>query len=90
MKSKRTKRAKIDEIMKHLFSVSKPTLVKMMNSLFNENFDFENVEIIQTNSEFGNFGLEMIRGDMFLRFRDIAGKPDARPNHFHVEFQTKE
>ena len=75
--------------MKHLFSVSKPTLVKMMNSLFHENFDPETVEIIQTNPEFEDFRLEIIRGDMFLRFREIAEKTDAKLNHFHVEFQTK-
>ena len=72
-----------------MFSVSKPTLVKMMNSLFGENFDAETVEIIQTNPEFEDFGLEIIRGDMFLRFRDIAGKAEAKSNHFHVEFQTR-
>jgi len=75
--------------MKQLFSVSKPTLIKMMNSLFKENFEPETVEIIQTNPEFGDFGLEIIRGDMFLRFREIAEKADAKPTHFHVEFQTK-
>ena len=88
-KSNRAKRAKIDEIMKHLFSVSKPTLVKMMNSLFKENFDPETVEIIQTNPEFGGFELEIIRGDMFLRFQDIAEEAEEKPNHFHIEFQTR-
>ena len=88
-KSNRAKRAKIDEIMKHLFSVSKPTLVKMMNSLFKENFEPETVEIVQTNPEFEDFELEIIRGDMFLRFREIAGKTDEKPNHFHIEFQTR-
>jgi len=61
----------------------------MMNSLFKENFDPETVEIIQTNPEFEDFELEIIRGDMFLRFRDIAGKTEEKPNHFHIEFQTK-
>jgi len=75
--------------MKHLFSVSKPTLVKMMNSLFKADFDPETVEIIQTNPEFGDFELEIIRGDMFLRFRDTAEEADAKPNHFHIEFQTR-
>ena len=88
-KGKRGKRAKIDEIMKHLFSVSKPTLVKMMNSLFGENYEPESVEIVQTNSEFEDFGLEIIRGDMFIRFRGTAEKAAAKPNHYHTEFQTR-
>jgi hypothetical protein len=75
--------------MKHLFSVSKPTLVKMMNSLFGESLAPETVEVMQTNSEFGDFGLELIRGDMFLRFRDIAEKSEQTPTHYHVEFQTR-
>ena len=85
---KRAKRAKIDEIMKHLFSVSKPTLVKMINSLFNEDFEPETVEIVQSNPEFGDFELEIIRGDMFLRFREMAEK-SGRPKYCHVEFQTR-
>ena len=72
-----------------MFSVSKATLVKMMNSLFKENFEPETVEIVQTNPEFGELELEIIRGDMFLRFRDIGAQASGKPNHFHIEFQTR-
>ena len=71
--------------MKHLFSVSKQTLVTMLNSLFNENFDPEQVEIIQTNSEFDDFNFKIIRGDLFFRITDGI---TVKPFHYHLEFQT--
>jgi hypothetical protein len=84
--SKRTKRAKLDEIMKYLFSVSKEMLVTMLNSLFHESFDPELVEIFQTNSEFENDDFKIIRGDVFFRISDKIGE---KPFHYHLEFQTK-
>ena len=83
---KERKRAKIDEIMKHLFTVSKETLVAMLNSLFDEAFKADDVEIIQTNSEFDDSGFKIIQGDIFFR---IGGKIAGKPCHFHVEFQTR-
>jgi hypothetical protein len=38
------KRAKIDEVMKQLFSVSKETLVTMLGSLFGEQFKADEVD----------------------------------------------
>jgi len=38
--------AQIDEIMKYLFSVSKETLINMLNSLFNQNFSVDNADIV--------------------------------------------
>ena len=72
--------------MKHLFSVSKPTLVTMLTSLFGEDFDPDLVEIVQTNSEFSDFNFKLIRGDVFFR---IAGRKTDKPFSYHVEFQTK-
>jgi hypothetical protein len=88
-RTKQVKRAKIDEIMKHLFSVSKDLLVTMLNSLFYENFDPEQVEVIQTNSEFGDDSFNIIRGDVFFRVTDIADKTAEKPFHYHIEFQTQ-
>jgi hypothetical protein len=84
-KTKKSDRAKIDEIMKYLFSVSKETLVTMLNSLFHENFAPEQVEIIQTNAEFDDFNFKIIRGDMFFRIDD---KITDKLYHYHLEFQT--
>ncbi|MCL1792976.1 MAG: hypothetical protein FWG34_03815 [Oscillospiraceae bacterium] len=77
---KERKRTKIDEIMKHLFTVSKETLVAMLNSLFGETFKTDDVEIIQTNSEFDDSGFKIIQGDIFFR---IGGKTAGKPCHFH-------
>jgi len=72
--------------MKHLFGVSKQTLVTMLNSLFNEDFDPEQVEIVQTNSEFDDFNFKIIRGDLFFRITDEMA---VKPFHYHLEFQTR-
>jgi len=60
--AEKRKKAKIDEIMKHLFSVSKETLVKMLNSLFGESYDPDEVEIVKTNSEFDDFNFKINSG----------------------------
>ncbi|MCL2099554.1 MAG: hypothetical protein FWH24_03850 [Oscillospiraceae bacterium] len=80
------KKTPVDEIMKYLFSVSKEMLVTMLNSLFSENFNADDVEIVQTNSEFDDADFKILRGDIFFR---IADKTTDKPFHFHMEFQTK-
>ena len=84
-KRKNAKRAKIDEIIKYMFTVSKETLVGMLNSLFKENFDPDDVEIVQTNPEFDEFDFKIIRGDIFFR---VTGKITGKTVHYHIEFQT--
>jgi len=87
--AERRKKAKIDEIMKHLFTVSKETLVTMLNSLFGVVYNPDEVEILQTNSEFDEFDFKIIRGDAFFRIlRKFGQNPDAKPFHYHIEFQT--
>jgi hypothetical protein len=84
-KRKQNRRAKLDEIMKYLFSVSKGALVKMLNSLFRENYDPDMVDIVHTNSEFEDFNLKILRGDMFFRITD---RKDGKPFHYHLEYQS--
>ncbi len=45
-------RLQLDEIMKNMFSVSNAVLIRMLNSLFEEDYDPENTEISLTNNEF--------------------------------------
>ncbi len=79
-------RVKLDQIMKNLFSVSPQILINMLNSLFQENYDPENTEIILTNNEFvlEYDDYDMIRGDVFFRLQDQQG----RPYQYHIDFQT--
>jgi len=53
IKKDNTVRAQVDEILKYLFSVSKRTLVLMLNSLFKENYDVDSVNVTLTNSDCG-------------------------------------
>jgi predicted transposase/invertase (TIGR01784 family) len=74
---------RLDEVIKSLFAVSKPTLLKMMNSLFDENFDIDSTEISFENNEFILEELDVIRGDLFLKVVETE-----KPYHYHIEFQT--
>lgn len=79
-------RVKLDQIMKNLFSVSSPVLIDMLNSLFEEDYDPENTEIVLTNNEFvlEYDDYDTIRGDVFFRLQDRQGKP----YQYHIDFQT--
>jgi hypothetical protein len=57
----------------------------MLNSLFGENYDPDMVDVVQTNSEFEDFNLKILRGDMFFRITD---RKDGKPFHYHIECQT--
>ena len=78
-------RAQVDEVMKFLFSVSKRTLVLMINNLFNEDYDPDSVNITLTNSEFVNENLDVIRGDLFFQI-DVDG--ENKSYYLHAEIQT--
>lgn len=77
-------RAPIDEIMKYLFSVSKETLLNMLNSLFNQNFNVDNADITQTNPEFVDENFDIMRGDLFYLVTD-----EGKRYHLHIELQTR-
>ena len=79
-------RLQLDEIMKNMFSLSKDVLIRMLNSLFEENYEPENTEISLTNNEFvlEYRGYDIIKGDVFLRLQQAQQKP----NHYHIDFQT--
>ena len=54
--------------MKFLFSTSNKVLVKLLNGIFNENFNVDEVELTVSNNEFVEDDLGILRGDMFLIF----------------------
>jgi hypothetical protein len=70
--------------MRLLFGMSKPVLVGMINSLFNENFDPEQVDIRKENAKFVNDTLKVLEGDLFYNLNDHTNKT----NSFHIELQT--
>lgn len=85
----------LDEVMKSLFSVSKKPLIHLINGLFNEDYNPDNVEIKPINGEFPKenfdcennmFNLSIIRGDFCI---DIVDKSNNSEYKYHVEFQTK-
>ena len=83
-------KVKLDEILKFLFNSSQPVLVKLLNSIFDENFKEDEVSVTITNSEFVEDTLEVLRGDMIFK---IFNKEDEdfekHKMNYHLEFQTK-
>ncbi len=79
-------RLQLDQIMKSMFSVSPGVMIKMLNSLFEENYPPEDTEITLTNNEFilEYKGYDIIRGDLFVKLQTGCQKP----NHYHIDFQT--
>ncbi|MGL5577352.1 MAG: hypothetical protein ACRDCW_17580 [Sarcina sp.] len=76
---------KLDQILKYLFNTSNKVLVKLLNGLFDENFDEDEVEITVSNNEYIEESLDVLRGDMFYSALDSKGKKAS----YHIEFQTK-
>ncbi|MDY4574545.1 MAG: hypothetical protein SPD90_05765 [Intestinibacter sp.] len=50
---------KLDEILKRLFTTSDKVLIKLLNAIFEENFNPDEVSVSITNSEFIDETLEM-------------------------------
>ena len=83
-------KVKLDEILKFLFNSSEKVLVKLLNSIFDENFKEDEVSVTITNSEFVEDTLEILRGDMFFKIFDKANKDfEKHKMNYHLEFQTK-
>ena len=78
-------KVKLDEVLKFLFSTSNKVLVKLLNGIFNEDFNVDEVELTVSNNEFIEDDLGILRGDMFF---DILNK-DYNKASYHIEFQTK-
>ncbi|MGL4451055.1 MAG: hypothetical protein ACRCTZ_07700 [Sarcina sp.] len=76
---------KLDEILKYLFTSSNKVLVKLLNGLFDEDFNEDEVEITVSNNEYIEESLDVLRGDMFYSVLDSKGKKAS----YHIEFQTK-
>ena len=77
-------RVKLDEVLKFLFSTSNKVLVNLLNGIFEEEFEPDEVEISVSNNEFIEDDLGILRGDLFL---DVLEKHDKVS--YHIEFQTK-
>ena len=77
-------RVKLDEVLKFLFSTSNKVLVNLLNGVFEEKFEPDEVEVSVSNNEFIEDDLSILRGDLFL---DILEKHDKVS--YHIEFQTK-
>ena len=61
-------KVKLDEILKFLFNSSEKVLVKLLNSMFDENFKEDEVSVTITNSEFVKNTLEIPGEICFSKF----------------------
>jgi len=75
---------KLDQIIKLLFNVSKPTLIHAINGLFSENYspNDADVDITKTATEFVKKNLDVIRVDLFVQ---VTAQKKSRD--YHIEFQ---
>ncbi|MGL5676446.1 MAG: hypothetical protein ACRDDX_08525 [Cellulosilyticaceae bacterium] len=78
-------KVKLDEVLKFLFSTSNQVLVKLLNGIFEEDFEIGEVELAVSNNEFVEDGLGILRGDIFF---DLLSR-DVNKVSYHIEFQTK-
>ena len=78
-------KVKLDEILKFLFSTSKKVLVNLLNGIFQENFNADEVNLSVSNNEFIMDTFDTLRGDVFF---DILNN-QSRKISYHLEFQTR-
>lgn len=78
---------KLDQVLKFLFSTSNQVLVKLLNGVFEEDFDVAEVELSVSNNEFVEDDLGILRGDIF--FEMLNENSDNSKINYHIEFQTK-
>ncbi len=74
---------KLDQMMKVLFKLSKKVMVNLLNALFNEDYDCNEVSIEYSNSEFVDDDFDRICGDIFITVRT-----KNKSFSYHIEFQT--
>ncbi|MGM9530369.1 hypothetical protein [Intestinibacter sp.] len=81
---------KLDEILKRLFTTSNKVLIKLLNAIFEENFNPDEVSVSITNSEFIDETLDVLRADMIFKvFEKGNSNFDKNKMNYHIEFQTK-
>lgn len=78
-------KVKLDEVLKFLFSTSKKVLVNLLNGIFEENFNSDEVQLSVSNNEFIMDTFDMLRGDVFF---DILNNEYEKVS-YHLEFQTR-
>lgn len=75
----------LDEILKSLFSTSNKVLINLLNGIFDENFNENEVNISVSNNEFIKNNFDVIIGDKFFEISNSNNKKI----YYHLEFQTK-
>jgi hypothetical protein len=78
-------KVKLDEVLKFLFSTSKKVLVNLLNGIFEENFNSDEVQLSVSNNEFIMDTFDTLRGDVFF---DILNNEYEKVS-YHLEFQTR-
>ena len=78
-------KVKLDQVLKFLFSTSNKVLINLLNGVFEENFNVDEVSLTVSNNEFIEDTLDVLRGDMFFKI----SKNENQKVSYHLEFQTK-
>jgi len=78
-------KVKLDQVLKFLFSTSNKVLINLLNGVFEENFNVDEVSLTVSNNEFIEDTLDVLRGDMFFKISHDESKKVS----YHLEFQTK-
>ena len=78
-------KVKLDEVLKFLFSTSKNVLVNLLNGIFEESFNSDEVNLSVSNNEFVMDTFDTLRGDVFF---DILNN-ESKKISYHLEFQTR-
>ncbi|MGL5066472.1 MAG: hypothetical protein ACRC6T_01405 [Sarcina sp.] len=78
---------KLDQVLKFLFNTSNKVLVNLLNGLFEESFDENEVNITVSNNEYIEESLDVLRGDMF--YTALDNQNSDKKASYHIEFQTK-
>lgn len=75
---------KLDQIIKLLFNVSKPTMIHAINGLFGEKYnpDDADVDVIKTATEFVKNNLDVIRADLFVQVTEQGKSRD-----YHIDLR---
>jgi len=67
-------KVKLDQVLKFLFSTSNKVLINLLNGVFEENFNVDEVSLTVSNNEFIQDTLDVLRGDMFFRISHDESK----------------
>lgn len=83
--SSKKKSIKLDQIVKDLFNVTHKVLLDMLNSIFDTEYNIDNITLTGEDSEFVTPNYDLLRGDLLFKV-----DTDKEEIHYHIELQTRQ